>query len=94
MSHIKKFDNYNKVNEELYDGEQEVKRSLSEIEDSEKYKNFIDGYNYLVDRYGLRIGKFHKWSAIYDIKDKKDLSRVLLIDDYNRYGHIEPYAGY
>lgn len=84
MSKIKNFESF-KVNEELHEGEMEISRNVENLpeEDQERYLNFIEEYNELVLRTGLKVSNFHGDSAIYDVYDK-NYNKILLVYEYNK----------
>ena len=79
---LKKFD---ELNEELHEGEMEVKYNLEDMSDEnqERYYNFMEEYNELVLRTGLKVSNFHGDVAIYNVKDDS-YENILIVDEDNK----------
>ena len=80
---IKKYNEYEKVNEELYDGEQLIKHRLQDLDDdtSQTYYDFIEKYNDLILEYNLKVSNFHGDVAIYDVNDQDNYEKILIVGE-------------
>jgi len=79
---IKKFNDY-KINEELHPGENLIKHHLEDLSDydMDRYYKFIEEYNDIVLTYKLRVSNYHGDVAIYDVEDKDNYEKILIVNE-------------